>query len=93
MAMFNLPHPGGLITEYIEDNNISLRVLAKELGVSASALSKVASGRHLSARKWPCGWRQDWELRRVFGYPYRLPATCIRLVKPPMFPACISIRA
>ena len=45
MAMFNPPHPGGLITEYIEDNNIGLRVLAKELGVSASALSKVASGK------------------------------------------------
>ncbi|MBZ6393113.1 MAG: HigA family addiction module antidote protein [Pantoea dispersa] len=45
MGMFNPPHPGGLITEYIEDNNIGLRVLAKELGVSASALSKVASGK------------------------------------------------
>ncbi|ERK09429.1 HigA protein (antitoxin to HigB) [Pantoea sp. AS-PWVM4] len=45
MAMFIPPHPGGLITEYIEDNNIGLRVLAKELGVSASALSKVASGK------------------------------------------------
>jgi len=45
MAMFNPPHPGGLITEYIEDNNIGLRALAKELGVSASALSKVASGK------------------------------------------------
>lgn len=45
MAMFNPPHPGGLITEYIEDNNIGLRELAKELGVSASALSKVASGK------------------------------------------------
>ncbi|WP_416413881.1 HigA family addiction module antitoxin [Pantoea sp. App145] len=45
MAMFNPPHPGGLITEYIEDNNIGLRVLAKELGVSASALSKAASGK------------------------------------------------
>lgn len=45
MAMFNPPHPGGLINEYIEDNNIGLRVLAKELGVSPSALSKVASGK------------------------------------------------
>ncbi|MFQ1682734.1 HigA family addiction module antitoxin [Pantoea dispersa] len=43
MGMFNPLHPGCLITEYIEDNNIGLRVLAKELGVSASALSKIAS--------------------------------------------------
>lgn len=35
--MFNPPQPGGLITEYIEDNNIGLHVLAKELGASASA--------------------------------------------------------
>jgi len=45
MGMFNPLHPGGLITEYIEDNNIGLHELAKELGVSASALSKVASGK------------------------------------------------
>lgn len=45
MAMFNPPQPGGLITEYIEDNNIGLHVLAKELGAFASALSKVASGK------------------------------------------------
>lgn len=45
MAMYNPPHPGGLITEYMEDNNIGLRVLAKELGVSAPALSKVANGK------------------------------------------------
>ena len=25
MAMFNPPHPGGLIAEYLEDNDISLR--------------------------------------------------------------------
>lgn len=29
MAMFNPPHPGGLIAEYLEDNDISLRSLAK----------------------------------------------------------------
>ncbi|WP_447840821.1 helix-turn-helix transcriptional regulator [Enterobacter bugandensis] len=45
MAMFSPPHPCGLITEYIENNNIGLRALAKELGVSAAALSKVARGR------------------------------------------------
>ncbi|MGF6477694.1 addiction module HigA family antidote [Pantoea dispersa] len=43
MGMFNPLHPGCLFTEYIEDNNIGLRVLAKELCVSASALSKIAS--------------------------------------------------
>lgn len=45
MTMFKPPPPGGLITEYIEDNNIGLRSLAKALGVSVSALSKVASGK------------------------------------------------
>ncbi|WP_313052654.1 HigA family addiction module antitoxin [Pantoea piersonii] len=45
MAMFNPPHPGGLIEEYLEDNDISLRSLARQLGVSAASLSKVASGK------------------------------------------------
>ncbi|RPD99771.1 addiction module antidote protein, HigA family [Candidatus Pantoea deserta] len=45
MAMFNPPHPGGLIQEYLEDNDISLRSLARQLGVSAASLSKVASGK------------------------------------------------
>lgn len=45
MAMHNPPHPGGFITEYLEDNDVSLRKLAKDLGVSAAALSKVASGK------------------------------------------------
>ncbi|QKJ89318.1 HigA family addiction module antidote protein (plasmid) [Paramixta manurensis] len=45
MAMHNPPHPGGFITEYLEDNNVSLRRVAKDLGVSAAALSKVANGK------------------------------------------------
>lgn len=45
MAMFNPPHSGGLIAEYLEDNDISLRSLAKQLGVSAASLSKVAGGK------------------------------------------------
>lgn len=45
MAMFTPPHPGGLITEYLDDYKISLRSLAKDLGVSPSALSKVAAGK------------------------------------------------
>ncbi|WP_437608261.1 HigA family addiction module antitoxin [Erwinia sp. V71] len=45
MAMLNPPHPGGLITEYLEDYNVSLRSLARDLGVSPSALSKVATGK------------------------------------------------
>ncbi|WP_324030785.1 MULTISPECIES: HigA family addiction module antitoxin [Pantoea] len=45
MAMHNPPHPGGFITEYLEDNNVSLRKMAKDLGVSPAALSKVASGK------------------------------------------------
>ncbi len=45
MAMFNPPHAGGLITEYLEDSGISLRALAKNLGVSPAALSKCAAGK------------------------------------------------
>ncbi|MRT04633.1 HigA family addiction module antitoxin [Ewingella americana] len=45
MAMLTPPHPGGLITEYLEDYRISLRSLAKDLGVSPSALSKAAAGK------------------------------------------------
>lgn len=45
MVMFNPPHPGGLITEYLDDFNVSLRSLAKNLGVPPSSLSKIASGK------------------------------------------------
>lgn len=45
MAMHNPPHPGGFITEFLEDNNVSLRKMANELGVSPAALSKVAAGK------------------------------------------------
>lgn len=45
MTMLTPPHPGGLITEYLEDFNVSLRGLARNLGVSPSALSKVAAGK------------------------------------------------
>lgn len=42
MTMINPPHPAGLITEYLDDHQISL---ARHIGVSPSALSKVATGR------------------------------------------------
>lgn len=45
MAIFSPPHPGGLITEYLDDFGISLRSLATNLGVSPSALSKAAAGK------------------------------------------------
>ena len=45
MAMMTPPHPGSLITEYLEDSNVSLRTLAGNLGVSPSALSKAAAGK------------------------------------------------
>lgn len=46
MIMSTPPHPGGLIAEYLEDNeSISLRALARNLGVAPSTLSKVASGK------------------------------------------------
>ncbi len=45
MAMFNPPHPGGLVTEYLEDFSVSLRSLARDLGVTPSSLSKIATGK------------------------------------------------
>ncbi len=45
MAMFNPPHPGGLVTEYLEDFGVSLRSLARDLGVTPSSLSKIATGK------------------------------------------------
>ncbi|MFK8258435.1 HigA family addiction module antitoxin [Erwinia sp. AnSW2-5] len=45
MTMMTPPHPGSLITEYLEDYNVSLRTLAGNLGVSPSALSKAAAGK------------------------------------------------
>ncbi|HAB25425.1 MAG: HigA family addiction module antitoxin [Mixta calida] len=45
MTMVNPPHPGSLIREYLEDFDVSLRALAKNLGISPAALSKVASGK------------------------------------------------
>ncbi|PLR42406.1 addiction module antidote protein, HigA family [Chimaeribacter arupi] len=45
MTMINPPHPGSLIAEYLEDYGVSLRALARDLDVSPSALSKVATGK------------------------------------------------
>lgn len=45
MTMLNPPHPGGLIAEYLEDNSVSLRALARNLDVSPSALSNVTAGK------------------------------------------------
>jgi len=44
MAMHNPPHPGEFIREtYIEPFDISIRTLAKNLGVAASTLARVVS--------------------------------------------------
>jgi len=46
MAMHNPPHPGEFIREtYIEPFDISIRSLAKNLGVAASTLARVVSER------------------------------------------------
>ncbi|WP_312242073.1 HigA family addiction module antitoxin [Pantoea sp.] len=45
MSMFNPPHPGTLIAEYLEDYGVTLRSLAHDLNVSPSALSKAAAGK------------------------------------------------
>ena len=46
MAMHNPPHPGEFIREtYIEPFDISIRSLAKSLGVAASTLTRVVAER------------------------------------------------
>lgn len=46
MAMHNPPHPGEFIAEvYLEPNSITGRDLASKLGVSASTLNRVLTGK------------------------------------------------
>jgi antitoxin HigA-1 len=46
MAMYNPPHPGEFIrTVYLEPFNVSARVVAKNLGVSASTFNRLISGK------------------------------------------------
>lgn len=46
MEMHNPPHPGEFIREvYLEPYDLSIRSLAESLGVSASTLARVISGR------------------------------------------------
>lgn len=46
MAMHNPPHPGEFIAEvYLDPNNITGRELASKLGVSASTLNRVLTGK------------------------------------------------
>ena len=46
MAMHNPPHPGEFIrATYIEPFDLSMRSLAKSLGVSPSTLTRLVSGR------------------------------------------------
>jgi antitoxin HigA-1 len=46
MAMHNPPHPGEFITSvYLEPNDISGRELSNKLGVSASTLNRILTGK------------------------------------------------
>jgi len=46
MAMHNPPHPGEFIAEvYLDPNGITGRELASKLGVSASTLNRVLTGK------------------------------------------------
>jgi addiction module HigA family antidote len=46
MAMHNPPHPGEFITSvYLEPNGISGRELSGKLGVSASTLNRILTGK------------------------------------------------
>lgn len=45
MAMHNPPHPGEFITAvYLEPNELSVREMAKALGVSPSTVSRLLNG-------------------------------------------------
>lgn len=44
MTMFNPPHPGGIITESLEDLELSINTAARALGVAPSTLSRVIRG-------------------------------------------------
>jgi antitoxin HigA-1 len=46
MAMHNPPHPGEFITSvYLEPNGISGRELSAKLGISASTLNRILTGK------------------------------------------------
>jgi addiction module HigA family antidote len=46
MAMHNPPHPGEFITSvYLEPNGVSGRELSTKLGVSASTLNRILTGK------------------------------------------------
>ncbi len=46
MAMYNPPHPGEFIrTVYLEPFDVSARIVAKNLGVSASTFNRVIAGK------------------------------------------------
>lgn len=92
MAMFNPPHPGGLIAEYLEDNDISLRSLANQLGVSAASLSKVASGKASVSPEMAVRLEAGLGMRHGSGYPCRPHVICIRREKLQMFPAFLCIQ-
>lgn len=93
MTMFNPPHPGGLITEYIEDNNIGLRVLAKELGVSAAALSKVASGKASVSPEMAVRLEAGLGIAARLWLSMQAACDLHKAREKRMFPACICIRA
>lgn len=66
MAMFNPPHPGGLIAEYLEDNDISLR--SPEMAV------RLEAGLGIAARLWlsmqaACDLHKARETTDVSGVP------------------------
>ena len=44
MAMFNPPHPGEIIADILEDQNIGIRELARALDVAPSTVQRLVSG-------------------------------------------------
>ncbi len=45
MKMYNPPHPGKLLHEYLEGGNISISQLATRIGVARKTISEIVNGR------------------------------------------------
>lgn len=45
MKMYNPPHPGKLLNEYLKGGNISISRLADRIGVARKTISEIVNGR------------------------------------------------
>jgi DNA-binding transcriptional LysR family regulator len=54
MRMYNPPHPGEVIREYLGEMTVS--AAAEHLGVAGLPSPASSTARPLSRRRWPCVW-------------------------------------